>query len=126
MAAEDLVHLPPDHPLLPLFAPFHVRAALLFPLKFGTRLLGFLSLHSFSGPREWRDVEVQVVAEVVAPILSAALERRRMEGRLRESEARYRFLADNALDFISCTTSPAGTSTPAPRRAGCWAIAPRR
>lgn len=101
MAADDLEILPPDHPLLPLFAPFPVRAALLLPLKFGTRLLGLLSLHTYSGPRGWRDVEVQVVAEVVAPILSAALERRRMEGRLRESEARYRFLADNALDFIS-------------------------
>ncbi len=37
----------------------------------------------------------------VASILSAALERRRMEERLRSSEARYRFLADNALDVIS-------------------------
>jgi PAS domain S-box-containing protein len=101
MAADDLETLPPDHPLLPLFAPLHVRAVLLFPLKFGTRLIGLLSLLTYSGPRGWRGVEVQVVAEVVAPILSAALERRRMEGRLRESETRYRFLADNALDFIS-------------------------
>ncbi len=101
MAADDLETLPPDHPLLPLFAPFSVRAALLFPLKFGTRLIGLLSLQMYSGPRGWRGVDTQLAAEVVAPILSAALERRRMEERLRESETRYRFLADNAPDFIS-------------------------
>ncbi len=101
IAVDDLERLPPDHPLRPLLAPFAVRSALLFPLKFGTRLLGLLSLHTHSGPRGWRDIEVQMIAEVAAPILSAALDRRRMEVRLRESEARYRFLADNALDFIS-------------------------
>ncbi|MBI5418531.1 MAG: PAS domain S-box protein [Deltaproteobacteria bacterium] len=101
LAVEDCDRLPADDPLRLLYAPQPVRAALLFPLKFGTRLLGVLSLHMYSGAKGWREEDVRALSEVVVPVLSAALERRRMEARLRVSEARYRFLADHALDFIS-------------------------
>jgi PAS domain S-box-containing protein len=101
LAIDDLDRLPPGDPVRALYDFRPVRSALLFPLKFGSRLLGFLSLHMYSVSREWREAEVRAIADIVCPILSAALERRWMEERLRESEARYRFLADCALDFIS-------------------------
>ena len=100
-AIEDLELLPPEHPFRALQASLPVRSAMLFPLTFGTRPLGLLSLHMYSGNKSWREGEVRVLAEVVAPILSATLERRRMVEQKTDSEARYRFLADHALDFIS-------------------------
>lgn len=107
LAIDDLDRLAPDDPVRALYDSRTVRSALIVPLKFATRLLGFLSLHMYGVPRQWREAEVRAIAEVVCPILSAALERRRMEDALRDSEARYRFLADYALDFISLH-DPAG------------------
>ncbi|MGE5189368.1 MAG: PAS domain S-box protein [Gemmatimonadota bacterium] len=100
LAVADAGDLPPDHPVLSFFGPRQVSSLLLVPLRFGTRLLGVLSLHAFTASRRWGREEVRL-AEGVAPVLAAALERRRIEARLRDSEARYRFLAENALDLIS-------------------------
>ena len=118
LAIDDLDRLPSGDPVRALYDCRPARSALLVPLKFASRLLGFLSLHMYGAPRTWRDGEVRVIEKVMAPILSATLERRRMEERLRESEARYRFLADCALDFISLH-DPAGKvlyASPAARR----------
>jgi len=100
LRADDLDRLPPTDPLKRLLSGFPVRSALLVPLRFGTRLLGFLALHVSGNPRPWTG-EVLADMDLVAAILSAALERRRMEDRLRASEARYRFLAESSPDFIS-------------------------
>jgi len=100
LAVDDVLALPPDDPVRALHEPHSVRSLLLAPLKFGSGLVGLLALHGYGSPRKWGREDVRI-AGAVASILSAALERRRMEERLRASEARYRFLADNALDFIS-------------------------
>jgi len=100
LATSDVSSLPPDDPVRALHEPHSVRSLLLAPLKFGTGLLGLLALHMYGSPRSFGQEGLRI-AGAVASILSAALERRRMEERLRSSEARYRFLADNALDVIS-------------------------
>jgi len=100
LAVDDLFALAPDDPVRALHEPHSVRSLLLAPLKFGTSLVGLLALHGYGSPRKWGQEGLRIAGAVVA-ILSAALERRRMEERRRVSEARYRFLADNALDFIS-------------------------
>ncbi|HEX9190560.1 MAG TPA: PAS domain S-box protein, partial [Candidatus Deferrimicrobiaceae bacterium] len=98
--SDDIDRLPPGDPLKALLSGFPVRSALLVPLKFGTRLLGFLALHVTGNRRPWTE-EVLAAMDLVAAILSAALERRRTEDRLRASEVRYRFLADSSPDLIS-------------------------
>ncbi|MGE5700417.1 MAG: PAS domain S-box protein [Deltaproteobacteria bacterium] len=118
IAVGDLGLLPPDDPIRAMYDSLPVRSVLLFPLKFATRLLGFLSIYKHSAPGEWREGDVRLIGEILSPIVSAALERRGMEERLRDSEARYRFLADHALDFISLH-DPAGKilyASPAARR----------
>jgi len=100
LAVDDLFALAPDDPVRALHEPHSVRSLLLAPLKFGTSLVGLLALHGYGSPRKWGREGLRI-AGAVASILSAAFERRRMEERLKGSEARYRFLADNALDFIS-------------------------
>jgi PAS domain S-box-containing protein len=96
----DMRRLPADDPFHALYARYSVRSALLLPLKFGSRLLGVLALHTFSAPGCWGDEETSAL-DLASSILSAALERRRMEAVLRASEAQYRFLAEHARDFIS-------------------------
>jgi two-component system, cell cycle sensor histidine kinase and response regulator CckA len=98
--ADDLSLLPASDPLKRLLDPFPVRSALLIPLRFGTRLLGFVALHVTDGPKPWGG-EVLSAMDMVAAILSAALERRRAEDRLRASEARYRFLTEHSPDLIT-------------------------
>jgi two-component system cell cycle sensor histidine kinase/response regulator CckA len=98
--ADDLALLPAGDPLKALLDGFPVRSALLVPLRFGTRLLGFVSLHVSAPPKAWSG-EVLRAMDLVAAVLSAALERRRTEDRLRASEARYRFIAENSPDLIS-------------------------
>jgi len=98
--ADDLSLLPASDPLKRLLEPFPVRSALLIPLRFGTRLLGFAALHVTDGPKPWGR-EVLSAMDMVAAILSAALERRRAEDRLRASEARYRFLTEHSPDLIT-------------------------
>jgi two-component system, cell cycle sensor histidine kinase and response regulator CckA len=98
--ADDLSLLPASDPLKRLLDPFPVRSALLTPLRFGTRLLGFVALHVSGAPKPWGG-EVLSAMDMVAAILSAALERRRAEDRLRASEARYRFLTEHSPDLIT-------------------------
>jgi two-component system cell cycle sensor histidine kinase/response regulator CckA len=100
LATGDISSLSPDDPVRALHEPHSVRSLLLAPLKFGTGLVGLLALHGYGSPRDFGQEGLRIVG-AVASILSAALERRRMEERLRSSEARYRFLADTALDVIS-------------------------
>jgi PAS domain S-box-containing protein len=118
IAVEDLGLLPTDDPVRSMYDSLPVRSVLMFPLKFATRLLGFLSIYKHSVPGEWREGDVRMIGEIVSPIVSAALERRGMEERLRDSEARYRFLADHALDFISLhdTAGKILYASPAARR----------
>ncbi len=104
--ADDLARLPAGDPLQELLHGFPVRSALLVPLKFGTRLQGFVALHVAGSPKPWNGGVLQAL-DLVAAVLSAALERRRTEDRLRASEARYRFLAENSPDLITLH-EPAG------------------
>jgi two-component system cell cycle sensor histidine kinase/response regulator CckA len=98
--ADDTALLPASDPLGELLGALPVRSALLVPLKFGTRLLGFVALHVCEAPKPWGE-DVLRAMDLVAALLSAALERRRTEDSLRASEARYRFLAENSPDLIS-------------------------
>lgn len=100
LVLSDLDHLSPDHPLRSHLDPASVRSLILVPLRFGTALNGLLCLHAHDSPRRW-DAGEPALAREIAPILSAALERNSMEERILASEARYRFLAENALDVIS-------------------------
>jgi two-component system, cell cycle sensor histidine kinase and response regulator CckA len=100
LSVADVSDLPPDHPARSLFVGVPRHSLLIVPLRFGTSLTGLVGLHSYAGPRRWSAGERRLV-EAVALVLSAALQRRRMEEDLRASEARYRFLADNAPDVIS-------------------------
>ncbi|HEX2504483.1 MAG TPA: SpoIIE family protein phosphatase, partial [Miltoncostaeaceae bacterium] len=80
------------------FAAVAVGAHLAVPRVRSGRLIALLGVAQ-DAPRAWTDDEVALVEEV-AERTWAAVERARSETALRESEERFRLLADNAPDLI--------------------------
>jgi PAS domain S-box-containing protein len=76
-----------------------VRSYLAVPVKIGKRLVGLLGFHSIGREKSWTPHEITWL-QVVAEIFTSALERMRSEVALRESEARFRALAEHAKDPI--------------------------
>lgn len=83
------------------FSRIGVKAFVRVPIVRAGRLLAFLFLHS-DAPRRWTTDEIEL-AEEVADRLWAALERSTAEAEVRESEARFRSVADSAPVLIWVT-----------------------
>lgn len=83
------------------FERLGVRAFVRVPIVRAGRLLAFLFLHSHD-TRQWTNEEIEL-AEEVADRLWAALERASAEAEVRESEARFRSVADSAPVLIWVT-----------------------
>lgn len=90
-----------------------VRSKVVVPILHEDYLWGLLVAHQCSGPRHWAawevDLLVQLAEQVAIAVHQAALyqqaqfelsERRQMEVALRQSEARFRLLADNMSDLV--------------------------
>ena len=83
------------------FARIQTRALVRAPLIRNGRLRAFLYVHS-ARPRDWTDAEVALLEEVAARTW-AEVERARAEADLRESEERFRVIADTAPVLIWVT-----------------------
>lgn len=83
------------------FSAIGVRAFVRVPIVRGGTLKAFLFLHSDS-PRRWTTEEVELTEEV-ADRLWLAIERAAAEAEVRESEARFRSIADSAPVLIWVT-----------------------
>jgi len=83
-----------------------VRSYLAVPVRVGERLVGLLGLHCLRSEKHWSPHEITWL-RVVADLFTSALERMRSDAALRESEERFRALAEHAKDPI-CEFSAAG------------------
>ncbi len=83
------------------FASIDTRALVRAPLVRGGRLRAFLYVHD-TEPRRWTDAEVDLIEEI-AERTWAEIERARAETHLRESESRFRDIADTAPVLIWVT-----------------------
>jgi PAS domain S-box-containing protein len=72
-----------------------LRAHLMIPFKVGDAVLGGIGFGSLRGERDWPDDLVQSL-QLVGEIFANALARKRADVALRESEARFRLMADAA------------------------------
>jgi two-component system CheB/CheR fusion protein len=80
------------------FAGIETRAVLAVPLRKSGRMVALIYLHH-AAARPWSDEDAAVV-EAVGERTWATLERARAEASLRESEARFRSMADSAPVMI--------------------------
>jgi len=69
------------------------------PLKIGGEAVGVLAVQSYTEGQRYTASE-QEVLEFVSSQVAMAIRRRRAEDALRESEEKYRFLAENSTDVI--------------------------
>jgi len=76
-----------------------VKSLLVFPLKIGEKLNGFIRLDNVFVTGKW-SYEDFAILRVCSEIIGNVLERRRMEGALRESEERYKAIFEQSLDGL--------------------------
>ncbi|ALJ09682.1 PAS domain S-box protein [Brevundimonas sp. DS20] len=98
---DDVRDDPRSADIAAAFAEIQTRALIRAPLIRNGRLRAFLYVHA-AAPRRWTDAEVQLVEEVAARTW-AEIERARAETETRESEQRFRAIADTAPVLIWVT-----------------------
>ena len=77
------------------FEALNIRSLIVVPMFFKGRPFGFLGFDAVREYRSWTEDD-QAVLRMVGQILTNALERKRVEEALRESEERYRSIFDSA------------------------------
>ncbi len=97
----DVREDPRTHDALPVFERLGTRSLMRTPLIRGGRLRAFLYAHD-SEVRHWTDEECDLLQEVAARTW-AEIERTRAEAEVRESEERFRAIADTAPVLIWVT-----------------------
>ena len=98
-----MADFPPEaHGEKALMEALAIKSAMAVPMVQDGSVTGALGLGCAEEGREW-DSETVTALRLVAEMFSNALERRRMDRALRESERRYRLLAENITDVIWTT-----------------------
>ncbi len=83
------------HPERKYFKALDIRSLIVVPMFSKGRPIGFLGFDAVRECRTWTEDD-QAILRLVGQILTNALERKRVEEALRESEAKYRRLAENS------------------------------
>jgi len=76
-----------------------IRSLLVLPLNIGGELAGFIGFDNVIGTGRWSDSDLALL-RVCSKIIGDALERKRVEAELRNSERRFRDVSENALEWI--------------------------
>ncbi len=84
-----------------MFRAINIQAIICCPLVQGGKLSAMMAVHQTT-PRDWTEDEIRLV-EVVVERCWAYVERARAEGRVRQSEARFREFADTAPAMLWIT-----------------------
>ncbi len=94
---DDIAQAELDQPLKATVLHEGIRALAFIPLTYNRRLIGKFMVY-FDHPRSMNPQDVQL-ARAIADTLALAIERKRSEEVLRESELRFRTLADHIAQF---------------------------
>ena len=82
-----------------ILAPQDVKSAMAVPIFVGQTWWGFIGFDECLAEREWAGPEVDALI-AAADILGAAVNRKKAEEALRQSEERFRQVAENAQEWI--------------------------
>jgi PAS domain S-box-containing protein len=85
----------PDEGAKEILRPQGIRSILAVPLFVSGRYFGFMGLDECRRYREWPDADVEMLLSI-SRIISGAIERKRAEEALRESEERYQMLFEKS------------------------------
>jgi diguanylate cyclase (GGDEF)-like protein/PAS domain S-box-containing protein len=91
--------LPPESPERAALRAEGVRSLLVVPMKQGRKLLGLLAIESVREEKAWSDDAVEFL-RIAGETVVGALERRRFERALRQSEERYRYVFERSIQGI--------------------------
>jgi PAS domain S-box-containing protein len=81
------------------FSTQGIAQIIALPLRVAGEWYGFIGFDGCNPDHHWTEQEI-IVLRAAASAIAAAVRRLRVEERLRESEARYRALAENTYDLI--------------------------
>lgn len=81
----------------------NIRSVLVVPLICGNEFIGGISLHQCDAERHWTTDEISFVQQI-ADHCAIAIQQSQLYRQLRQSEANYRNLFDNAIEGIYQTT----------------------
>jgi PAS domain S-box-containing protein len=76
-----------------------IKSILAVPIVIGGKLFGFVGFDSVENKREWTDDTISIL-HVVAQIFANALERKRVEETAKESEEKFKSLAEKSPNMI--------------------------
>jgi diguanylate cyclase (GGDEF)-like protein/PAS domain S-box-containing protein len=83
--------------------PSNVQSLLILPLIIKGKLEGAMGFSNCNAPRRWTNFEVELLRVATAD-LALAIERRRAEDSLKQTEAKFRSIFENAVEGIFQTT----------------------
>ena len=104
---DDVKKYPPPFTDPDAYAAVMIRAMIAVPLYKGGRPVAGLAVHS-TAPRRWRLDEVELVQQVAARCWES-IERARVQRSLRESEQRFRLMADAIPQIVWITDAEGRT-----------------
>jgi len=76
-----------------------IRSAVVLPMSYVGKMIGFVGFGDTKGTRDWPDEDVRLLG-AACEMISGYIQRKRSEDALRESEERYRFLIENQDEGI--------------------------
>ena len=98
---SDVATLPPAARLeREHFEAQGIQSLIVVPIKTADRLIGFLGFDAVKKSREWKDDDIALL-RFFGQTLSNVIERKRAESALRQSEEKYRLIAENMAEIIT-------------------------
>ncbi|MHA1681202.1 MAG: PAS domain S-box protein [Promethearchaeota archaeon] len=96
---KDYVQLEGHEKIKEILKDANFFSILIIPIKIKKKLIGFVGFGAESLMGEIKK-EITILSRFVSEVISNVLEKKEIEGKLRDSEQRYRLITENANDLI--------------------------